>query len=281
MWKAPRRVLTAVAVLTAIGCGGGDDGGNGPTGSISVTASPTSLTLDPGATGTVTVTLVRGGGFADPVNVTIEGLPTGITATAVPAQLTGQTTQVVVTVNVASTVAAGSYTATVRASATGVGSATTTYTVTVNALPNYALTLTPTTLTVAPGGNGQTTVNIARTSFTGAVTLSLVAPPAGITATFNPAAPTTNSSVATINVASTVANGNYNLTIMGAATGVPTAVAGLIDEAAAAGDRTVTLARDCCTGSGLHDFGQPDGRERSPGWFGEHEHFDRPLQPHG
>ena len=71
-------------------------------------------------------------------------------------------------------------------------------------------------------------MNIARTSFTGAVTLSLITPPAGITATFNPAAPTTNSSVATINVANTVANGTYNLTITGAATGVP--------------NRTVTLA---------------------------------------
>ncbi len=240
MWKTPRRALTAIAVLTAIGCGGDDDG-SGPTGSISLTASPTVLSLAQGETGTVNVTLVRGGGFSDPVNVTVEGLPAGVTATVQPTQLTGSTTSATVTVTVASTVAAGTYPVTVRASATGVGSATANYTLTVTALPNYTLSMTPTTVTVPPGGSGQSTVNITRTNFTGAVTLSLDAPTAGITATFNPAAPTGNTSVATINVASTVANGNYTVTIKGAATGVPTAVAGLIDEAAAAGDRTTTL----------------------------------------
>src|SRR5512145_2906167 len=106
MWKSPRRALTAIAVLTAIGCGGGDDG-NGPTGSISLTANPTTLTLPQGGSGTVTVTLVRGGGFADPVNVAVTGLPGGVTLSVTPAQLTGATTQATVTVNVGNAVPAG------------------------------------------------------------------------------------------------------------------------------------------------------------------------------
>jgi len=343
MWKSHRRAFAVIAILTAIGCAGGDDG-SGPTGSISLTASPSALTLLQGASGTVTVTLVRGGGFVDPVNVAVSGLPAGVTLSVTPVQLTGATTQATVTVNVANTVPAGTYTATVTATATGIGSATASYTLTVTAPvtptfvltatpaalslaqgssgtttigvqrtnlstpialtlenppsgvtgsfnpasvtgdqsvltinvastvapgsytltvsghatgpdrtttialtvlppPNYQLSTTPNTLSIAAGATGTTTVNIARTNFTGAVTLALDAPPAGITATFNPAAPTGNSSTATISVDASVAAGDYNVTIKGTATGVPGfTVAGQIDEAAAAGDRTTTVA---------------------------------------
>ena len=342
MFKPAWRVLSALAFLTAVACGDDDDG-SGPTGSISLTASPTSATIAQGGSGTITVTLTRGGGFSEPVNVTVEGLPTGVTATASPAQLTGTTTSTTVTVNVASTTAAGTYPITVRASATGVGAATATYSLTVTATPNYSLTAsavtinqagsgtstiaiqrtsftgpvtlslenppagvtgtfspnpatadqsvltlnvastvatgtitlvvkgsatgpgdkttnllltvippadyslssTPTSLTIPAGGNATTTVNIARTNFTGAVTLSLSSPPAGITASFNPAAPsgTTNSSVATINVASTVAPGQYNVIISGAATGVsgPARTTNItVNVTAAAGNFTIS-----------------------------------------
>jgi hypothetical protein len=132
MSKSSRRVLSAIVLLAATGCGGGDDG-SGPTGSISLTASPSALTIPQGGTGMVTVTLLRVGGFADAVNVSVTGLPTGVTLSVTPAQLTGQTTQAIVTVNVSSTVPAGTYTATVSGTATGVGTATASYTLTVTA----------------------------------------------------------------------------------------------------------------------------------------------------
>lgn len=132
MSKSSRCVVSAIVLLATIGCGGGDDG-SGPTGSISLTASPSALTIPQGGTGTVTVTLVRGGGFTDPVNLFVTGLPTGVTLSVTPAQFTGQTTQAIVTVNVASTVPAGNYTATVSGTATGVGTATASYTLTVTA----------------------------------------------------------------------------------------------------------------------------------------------------
>jgi len=226
MYKSARLSLTAIALFTAIGCG--DDDGSGPEGSIAVTASPTALTVPQGGSGTVTVTLTRGGGFAEAVNVTVEGLPAGVTASVSPAQLTGTTTSATITVNVANTVAAGTYTATVRASATGVGAATATYTLTVTALPNYALSATPAAVSVGQGGSGTTTIAIQRTNFTGPVTLTLDGPPAGITGSFNPTPATADQSVLTINVASTVATGNYNLTVKGSATGP--------------GDKTTTVA---------------------------------------
>lgn len=218
MFKPLWRAVSALALMGAVAACGGD-GGSGPPGSIGVTASPTALTVQQGGSGTVTVTLTRGGGFADAVNVTVEGLPSGVTASVSPAQLTGTTTSAIVTVNVANTVTAGTYTATIRASATGVGAATVQYALTVTAAPNYTLTATPPALSVGQGSSGTTSIGINRTNFTDAVALSLVNPPAGITGTFNPASATGTTSQLTVNVAGSVATGSYTLTVQGAATG--------------------------------------------------------------
>src|SRR5256886_2010578 len=85
--------------------------------------------------------------------------------------------------------------------------------------PDYTLSLSPTALTIGQGATGNTTVTITRTNFTGAVTLSLGNAPAGVTGSFNPAAPTGTSSTLTVSVGSAVAPGVYNLTVDG--TGAP------------------------------------------------------------
>ena len=243
MIKAPWRVFSALALLTAIACGD-DDNGTEPEGSISVSASPTTLTVQQGASGTVNVTLTRGGGFAAPVTVTVEGLPAGVTASVNPTSLTGTTTSAVVTVNVASTVPAGNYPVTVRGSATGIGAATAQYTLTVTAAPTANYTLSATAASAAQGGSGTSTISIARTNFTGAVALTLENPPAGITGTFNPASATGDNSVLTINVAGTVAPGTQNLTVKGTAAGQAdkTTTVALTVTAAQAANYTLTAA---------------------------------------
>jgi len=82
MYKQAWRVASALALITAIGCGGDEE--TGPTGTIQLSASPTTLTLPQGGSGTVTVTLVRGGGFSDPVSVSVTGLPSGVTLSVSP-----------------------------------------------------------------------------------------------------------------------------------------------------------------------------------------------------
>jgi trimeric autotransporter adhesin len=216
-----RGSVAVVAAALVLGCNGGDgDGPSGNTGTIQVAVNPASLSVEQGSSGTVAVTLTRGGGFSAEVAVAVSGLPSGVVVTVTPERLTGATTQAQVVVAVAATVAPGTYTATVTASAAGVGSATATYQLTVTAAPNYTLTMAPAALTVSAGTSGQATVNIDRTNFaTGPVTLTLLSPPAGITGTFvaNPA--TTNTSTLTVAVAANVVPGTYNLTVQG--TGTP------------------------------------------------------------
>src|SRR5207302_1715435 len=98
------------------------------------------------------------------------------------------------------------------------GSRSTPLTLTVSAAPDYTLSLSPTALTIGQGATGTTTVTIARTNFTGAVTLSLGNAPSGVTGSFNPAAPTGTNSTLTMVVGAAVVPGVYNLTVDGTAT---------------------------------------------------------------
>src|SRR5207244_10377639 len=125
------------------------------------------------------------------------------------------------TVSVAAAVAAGVYNLTVDGTGTP-GNRSTPLTLTVSApAPDYSLSLTPAALTIVKGENGNATVTITRTNFTGAVTLSLAGAPSGVTGAFSPAAPTGTSSTLTVNVGSLVAPGTYPLTINGTSTAGP------------------------------------------------------------
>ena len=85
--------------------------------------------------------------------------------------------------------APGVYNLTVDGTGTA-GNRSTPLTLTVTAAAaDYALSLNPAAFTIAPGANGNTTVTLTRTNFTGAVTLSLGGAPAGVTGSFNPGGP--------------------------------------------------------------------------------------------
>src|SRR5688572_2812727 len=84
---------------------------------------------------------------------------------------------------------------------------------------DYSLTVAPAALSIGAGSSSSATVTIVRTNFTGAVSLALQNPPAGITGVFTPASTTTNGSALVISVAATVAPGSHALTIQGSATG--------------------------------------------------------------
>ena len=218
----PFRLLTPLLSLSALllsSCGGGGDGAT-PPGSITISVSPGSLTVVQGGSGSVDVTIARAN-FSGAVSGSAEGLPAGVTATVTPAQLSSTTTSAQVAVTVPSSVATGPYTITVRGSATGVGSQTATYTLTVVAPPDFALTASPATASVSSTTTASSTVNIARTGgFAGAVDFTLQSAQAGLTGVFTPTSSTGPSVALVISATAAVPLGTYSVTVSGNGTGV-------------------------------------------------------------
>jgi hypothetical protein len=63
-----------------VGCGGGTSAPPPPAGDFTISANPTSLVVDGGASQTVTVSIAAVNAFATSVNISVSGLPAGVTA---------------------------------------------------------------------------------------------------------------------------------------------------------------------------------------------------------
>ena len=191
---------------------------------LTVTALPAAyaLTLDPagrtigqGGNAQATVNLVRVN-FTGAITLSVEGAPAGVTAdfNASPTTAAAAT----LTLTVAGTAVPGTYNLTVRGVAATLTDRTAAFALVVTAA-SYALSLSAPALSIVQGASTPTTtVNIARTNFTGAVTLSVSGLPANVTATFAPPAPTTDNSVLTLAVGAGAVPGVYNLVVNGTAT---------------------------------------------------------------
>jgi uncharacterized membrane protein len=210
------RGVAALAAAVLLGCPA--DNGTQP-GTLTLSITPTSASVQQGASTAVSATATSGNGFSGTVTFAVSGAPTGVTASVTNVVPSGSTTTATVTINAAASTAPGTYNLTIRAQGSGVADGTAAFALTVTATPDYALSLAPAALTIDQGANGNTTVTINRTNFTGAVTLSLGGAAAGITGAFAPAAPTGTTSTLTVTVGAAVTPGTYNLTVDG--TGAP------------------------------------------------------------
>ena len=90
--------------------------------------------------------------------------------------------------------------------------------------PNFTISATPASDSVATGAKGTSTIATAISgSFSAAITLSAAGQPAGVTVTFSPASialPGSGSSTMTMAVASTTVPGSYTITITGSGGGI-------------------------------------------------------------
>jgi len=220
-----RHGLTILGLaLVAAACGG--DGGTTPTPTISVSVAG-SVSLVQGGTGSTTVSITRGGGYTGSVTLSAEGLPAGVTASFSPSTLSSETTSTLTLSGSGSaTVGAGNFT--VRAKGTGVTDATASGSVTVTDAPSFDLALSPGTLTIEAGKTGTSVITITRKGgFAGAVTLSASGLPTGVTAAFDPAAPTGTTSTLTLTVGSGATTGTSTISVTGSATGQASKTASL------------------------------------------------------
>lgn len=235
-----RRSSIAVAALVLAACGGGGDSGTNPTPKgFTVALSASTLSVQQGATGSITATIGRTGDFSGTVNLSVEGLPTGITGSFSPSAITSGTTSTTLSVTAAASVAPGTYNFTIRGQATGLTDQTASVSLTVTAAPSIALTLAPTSASVAQGATTTYTATVARTNFAGAVAVAVTGAPTGVTTNITNAG---DVSTVTVTVAASTATGTYTLATSATGTGVTAASANFALTVTAAPTSSIAIA---------------------------------------
>jgi kumamolisin len=191
----------------------------GGSGSFTLSASPSSVTITQGGNGTSTITVTDVGGFAGSVTLNATGLPSGVTAAFSPNPTTSTST---LTLTASATAATGTVTVTISGTS-GSLQASTTLTLTVNSsgTANFTISASPASVTITQGGNGTSTITItSQNSFSSATTLTATGLPSGVTAGFspNPVTPPANGSVnstLTLTASGTATTGTATITVTG------------------------------------------------------------------
>jgi hypothetical protein len=199
--------------------------GGAATPAYTVAASPASLSVAQGGSGSASIAVAPSGGFTGAVTFSVSGVPAGVTAAFSPASTTGATT---LSFTVGSSVAAGTSVMTVTGTS-GSLVATTTVALTVTATtptptPGFSLSDSPGSVALVQGSAASTTLKVTRSGgFTGPVTLAASGLPAGVTARFSPA--TTGSiSMLTLTASGAAAAGTGSVTITGTSGGLSSTV---------------------------------------------------------
>lgn len=178
-----------------------------------LSASPSSLNVTQGTSGSSTISVTPSGGFTGSVTLSNSALPSGVTATFGTNPTTGAS---VLTFTASSTATTGTSTITVTG-VSGTLTHTTSVSLTISAVatPNFSLSASPASLTVKQGTSGSSTITETPSGgFTGSVTLSTSALPSGVTAAFG-TNPTTGTSSLTFTASSTATTGTSTITVTG------------------------------------------------------------------
>ncbi len=190
-----------------------------PTTDFSISASPTSLSVAQGSSGTTTVSTSIAGSFNSAVALSATGLPSGASATFTPTSIAAPGSGSSTLKLTAGTAAVGTYTVTVTGTGGGKTHTTTvSFTVTNTSSPDFSIAVSPASVSTPKGNHSTATVSTTVSGgFSSAVALSATGVPSGATATFSPtsiAAPGSGSSTLTL-TSGTAAAGTYSLTITG------------------------------------------------------------------
>jgi hypothetical protein len=212
--------LALLGTAAAVGCSSEGDGVTDPgsisPGSISLSLSETSATVQQGGSQTVTATLTRIGGFTGTVNLTVTGAESGVTAAVSNMQTSGSVTTAIVTIFAGVAVPAV-YPLVVHGTGKGVDEVTQAFTLTVP-VPSLgiSISLSESALSIMQGASTPTTtVSITRLGHQAtSVGLYVTGLPAGVTDSFDPASwPVGASTVLTLTVSATAVPGSYNLQV--------------------------------------------------------------------
>ncbi len=232
-FTASASAASGAFAITLLGTGGGlientvltlTVTGSAP--AFSLTASPASLTVTQGSTGTSTISSSVSGGFNAAIALSASGLPSGVTASFNPATIaapgSGSST---LTLTASASAAPGTYPVTITGTGGGLSNTTSvSLTVASSATPSFTLTANPTAVSIAAGGSGSSSLTTAIAGgFNAAISFSATGVPSGVTASFNPAsiaAPGAGTSTLTFSSTAAVAAGTYPISVTGTGGGL-------------------------------------------------------------
>jgi len=180
--------------------------------SFTLGATPASLTVIQGASGSSTIAISGQNGFTGSVTLAASGLPSGVTAAFAANPATGSS---VLSLMTSSSATVGTATVTVTGTS-GTLTASTTVVLTVNPPPSFSLNASPASLSIVQGGSVTSGIILTDLyGFAGSVNLAVTSVlPSGVTASFTPN-PTTGTSVLILTASSTAALGPATVTITG------------------------------------------------------------------
>ena len=177
--------------------------------SFVLAASPASLGINQGASGTSTISVTPQYGFSDSVTLAASGLPSGVTASFSTNPATGSS---VVTFTASSTATAGVSSVTITGTSGSI-TASATIALTIHG-PSFTLSGGG-TASIGQGSSGYAYIYVEDLyGFNGSVNLTVSGLPTGVTASFSPN-PTTGSSTLTFTASSTAVVGQSTITITG------------------------------------------------------------------
>jgi subtilase family serine protease len=214
--------------------------------SFTLSASPSSLSVTQGSSGSSTISVTDVNGFSGSVTLAASGLPSGVTAAFGTNPTTGSS---VLTLTASSTATTGTATVTITGTS-GSLTATTTIalTITATATPNFTIGASPASLTITQGASGTSTITITSTGgFSSATTLSASGLPSGVSAAFstNPVTPIANGSVTstlTLTASASATTGAATVTITGTSGSLTHSATIALTVNASSGTKNFTMA---------------------------------------
>ncbi|MEP6621937.1 MAG: hypothetical protein ABJE47_21620 [bacterium] len=254
-----RTFLSAAVLAVIAACSSGSDSpatpptGTTQTPAITVSAASSSVPITAGgATAAIGVTVGRSGGYAGAIDLSVEGLPTGLSASASPASVANGSTTSSITLTATAAAAAGTASVTVRAKGTGVTDQTAVFSLVVtaatsNPTPSYTIAMSPASLSATGGGAAvKSKLTITRAGgFAGAVTLAVSGAPTGVTAAMS--AVVADTATLTVTPSASVATATSTLTVTAQSAGLTDRTASVsLSTTAAASGSTGNIAWQFC-----------------------------------
>ncbi len=207
--------------------------------SFGLSAAPESQSVTAGSNAALTVSTSAFNSFSGNISLSVTGLPAGVSASFSPSSVAAGSISTL-TIKTTSGTLTGNYTFDIIGAS---GSLTNLITASVNVTGGaaFALSTTPGSQTVSPGGNSPYVVNLTAVSgFTASVNLSVSGLPANATGSFNPTSVSAGgNSTLTISTTSNTPVGNFTFTITGSSGSLTNTTTAILDVASASGSSNV------------------------------------------